>query len=249
MSSDSLPLPKGAPMDVRRSPAESTTFLETLVDQQAFFPSDLPDPVRRLLESGLEVFAERGYHAATTREIAARAGMSPAAVYIHFQAKTDVLYELSQLGHLAVLGQLQAVAAGTPDPVQRIERLVETFTTFHVQHHRMARVVQYEHRVLSGTQYESILQIRREIDAVIRQAVVDGMRAGVLQVEDVSGLVIAIAALSIDVVRWRDIGPPWSAERLARLNSRLVLSMLNAPDGGRPTSDAPVAGEPGPSST
>lgn len=222
-------------------------FAAWLVEDEPLF-HDSPDAVRRLLHAGLEVFAERGFHAATTREIAARANMSPAALYIHFRAKTDLLYTLSRVGHLRVLRQLQETAATTDEPVERIRRLVETFTAFHVRNHRVARVAQYEHRALRGEQYDTILQLRRDIDAVLRGAVTEGVRTGAIQVEDIRGTLVAIASLCIDVVRWYEGGPHWSPERLAALNSRLVLTMLCA----RVTEDrpgsrrepAPAAGAP-----
>lgn len=201
---------------------------EPCLSEATILAGELSAPVRRLLEAGLGVFAERGFHAATTREIAARAGMSPAALYIHFRAKTDVLYSLSRLGHLEVLRQLHDASAATTDPIERIRQLVETFTAFHVHNHRLGRVVQYEHRALASEQYESILELRRQIDGVLRQALVDAMRAGALEIDDVSGVLTAIASLCIDVVRWRETAPRWSAERLASLNGRLVLSMLGA---------------------
>lgn len=209
---------------VRAAPADRAA--EPSTTEAAILAGEQSAPVRRLLEAGLDVFAERGFHAATTREIAARAGMSPAALYIHFRAKTDVLYTLSRLGHVEVLRQLHDTSATTADPIERIRRLVETFTAFHVHNHRLGRVAQYEHRALEGEQYESILELRRKIDGVLRQALVEAMRAGVLEIDDISGVLTAIASLCIDVVRWRETGPRWSAERLSKLNGRLVLSML-----------------------
>ncbi|MGW3416419.1 helix-turn-helix domain-containing protein, partial [Streptomyces sp. NPDC000888] len=49
-----------------------------------------PDAARRLLVAAVEAFAERGYHATTTRDIAGRAGMSPAALYIHYKTKEEL---------------------------------------------------------------------------------------------------------------------------------------------------------------
>jgi AcrR family transcriptional regulator len=46
-----------------------------------------PEAARKLLVAAVEAFAERGYHATTTRDIAGRAGMSPAALYIHYKTK------------------------------------------------------------------------------------------------------------------------------------------------------------------
>jgi tetracycline repressor-like protein len=42
-----------------------------------------PEAARRLLISALDLFARQGLHGTTTRDIAARAGMSPAALFVH----------------------------------------------------------------------------------------------------------------------------------------------------------------------
>lgn len=49
------------------------------------------DTRERLLEAGSAVFAERGFHRATVREIVARAGANLAAVNYHFRGK-EALY-------------------------------------------------------------------------------------------------------------------------------------------------------------
>lgn len=46
---------------------------------------------RRLVECAAEVFADRGYHAATLSEIAARAGLTTGAVYSTFGSKKALL--------------------------------------------------------------------------------------------------------------------------------------------------------------
>jgi TetR/AcrR family transcriptional regulator, regulator of cefoperazone and chloramphenicol sensitivity len=61
----------------------------------------VPDRTRaKLLEAGGEIFAQMGYHAATIREIAQRAGANVAAVNYHFGDKlglyTEVLRESMQ---------------------------------------------------------------------------------------------------------------------------------------------------------
>ena len=58
-----------------------------------------PDAARRLLLAAVEAFAERGYHTTTTRDIAGRAGMSPAALYIHYKTKEELLHRISRIGH------------------------------------------------------------------------------------------------------------------------------------------------------
>ncbi len=47
-----------------------------------------------LLEAAAEVFAEKGFQAASVEEIAARAGFSKGAVYWHFDGKDDLFFAL-----------------------------------------------------------------------------------------------------------------------------------------------------------
>lgn len=53
---------------------------------------------RRLVESAVEVFADRGYHAATLGEIAARAGLTTGAVYSTFGSKKALLLAACSAG-------------------------------------------------------------------------------------------------------------------------------------------------------
>src|SRR5688572_28744803 len=66
---------------------------------------DLPDlpgdhPTRvRILAGGLELFAARGYHATSIRDIAGAATIQSASLYSHFAAKEAILAELVLLAH------------------------------------------------------------------------------------------------------------------------------------------------------
>src|ERR1700736_611736 len=59
--------------------------------------SSVPDPTReKLLEVAEHVFADRGYQAATIREICVRAGANVAAVNYHFGDKLGLYTEVLQ---------------------------------------------------------------------------------------------------------------------------------------------------------
>ena len=104
------------------------------------------DASHRLLLAALECFAARGYHATTTREIAERAGMSPAAVYVHYSSKADLLLQIAIEGHETVLRLLRDRLEGVEEPRERLRVFVETFASWHARHYTVARVCQYELR-------------------------------------------------------------------------------------------------------
>ena len=76
------------------------------------------DTRQRVLAAALEVFAERGYHAATIEEIAERAGMTKGAVYYWFRDKVDLASDLQADLWTTIADEAQRYlepAATTPD--------------------------------------------------------------------------------------------------------------------------------------
>ena len=79
-----------------------------------------PEPARRLLVAGLGLFAAQGFHGTTTRDIAARAGMSPAALYVHYRTKEDMLFRISRIAHEAALAVIPPESSGSGDPAGQL---------------------------------------------------------------------------------------------------------------------------------
>ncbi|NUR96343.1 MAG: TetR/AcrR family transcriptional regulator [Kribbellaceae bacterium] len=160
-----------------------------------------PAAARRLLTGAIDAFAERGYQATTTRDIASRAGMSPAALYVHYPSKERLLFEISLYGHNAALEVLRSAGTG-PTPADRLHSLVAAFTAWHAEHHTIARVVQYELAALSPEHLAEVATIRRAISAQIERVLADGVADGSFTVTDLPGTTLAVLSLSIDVARW-----------------------------------------------
>src|SRR4051794_35182131 len=86
-----------------------------------------PESSRRLLVSALNAFSERGYHAATTRQIGEGADMSPAGVYVHYRSKADLLYEISRVGHAAAVKRVEDALVDVDGPPARLRAFIEAF--------------------------------------------------------------------------------------------------------------------------
>ena len=184
----------------------------------------------------MEAFAERGYHATTTRDIAGRAGMSPAALYIHYKTKEELLHRISRIGHDKAAGHPAHGGAnaraprpsGSPTPCS-------SFVRWHAGRRTTARVVQYELDALGPDARAEIVALRRQSDAEVRGIIEDGVAAGEFDVPDVPGTTLAVLSLCIDVARWFNVdGPPYARR------GRRALRRPRAADGGR-GDDAPAA--------
>src|SRR3954454_1913376 len=152
-----------------------------------------PESARVLLLSALDAFLARGFHAATTSEMAERAGMSPAAVYFHWEAKSDLLFEISRVGHRAVLEIVeQALARASADPVERVHAFVSAFARWHAENHALSRVIQYEFKKLPRGQRRQIVAIRDRFEELMTGELERGVDAGVFDVDDVEGTMLAV---------------------------------------------------------
>ncbi|WP_369212834.1 TetR/AcrR family transcriptional regulator [Streptomyces flavofungini] len=185
-----------------------------------------PDAARRLLVAAVEAFAERGYHATTTRDIAGRAGMSPAALYIHYKTKEELLHRISRIGHDKALAILRTAADGGGTAAERLEAAVRSFVGWHAAHHTTARVVQYELDALGEEHRAEIVALRRRSDAAVRDIINDGVRAGEFDVPDVPGTTLAVLSLCIDVARWFNAAGHRTPDEVGALYADLVLRMV-----------------------
>ncbi|OKJ50524.1 TetR/AcrR family transcriptional regulator [Streptomyces sp. CB02261] len=189
-----------------------------------------PEAARRLLVAAVEAFAERGYHATTTRDIAGRAGMSPAALYIHYKTKEELLHRISRIGHDRALEILTAAAAADADgtAADRLADSVRSFVRWHAERHTTARVVQYELDALGPEHRAEIVELRRRSDAVVRRIINEGVAAGEFDVPDVAGTTVAVLSLCIDVSRWFNTQGRRTPDEVGALYADLVLRMVGA---------------------
>jgi AcrR family transcriptional regulator len=181
----------------------------------------------RLINAAVEAFAEKGFAATTTRDIASRAGMSPAAVYVHHDSKESLLFTVSLEGHRNALDVLNRAAAAGADPVDRIRVMVYEFSLWHAIHSRVGRIVQWEYHALTPEHRAEVAVYRRSIEKTMQDALADGVAHGVLDVPDVPGTAFSLLSLGVDLVRWFEPGGSRSGHELAALHADLAVRMTS----------------------
>jgi AcrR family transcriptional regulator len=92
---------------------------------------------QQILDTAQRLFAELGYDATSLQMIADEMGLTKAAVYYHFRAKSDILHAAMRPG-IQRLEVLLDEAAAIRGRRARIEHLVNGFTDFLVQNRHYA---------------------------------------------------------------------------------------------------------------
>jgi AcrR family transcriptional regulator len=94
-----------------------------------------------ILDSALQVFSSRGYHAASIDEIAQEAGISKALIYEHFPSKKDLHASLLER-HVQQIFEALAQAAAGPEPGEvRLRNGVDAFLEWVETHPRAFRLL------------------------------------------------------------------------------------------------------------
>ena len=182
----------------------------------------------RLLDAAVEAFGAKGFHGTTTRDIAAAAGMSPAAVYVHHRSKEELLHLISRDGHQTTLDLVRTAAGAAGSPTERLASIARDFGRHHAHGHTWARIVNYELEALSPAHREEIRGLRIAIELEVRGVIEEGVAAGAFDVPDVGMATTAVLSLGIDIARWyRDDGS-WTPEALADFYADLALRVVGA---------------------
>jgi AcrR family transcriptional regulator len=100
----------------------------------------------RILQGALDLFSERGFDGASTREIAARAGVTQPLLNYHFSSKddlwraaVDVLFEQLNIALAARADGLRGV-----DELTAVRLLVREFIWFSARHPQLHRIITQE---------------------------------------------------------------------------------------------------------
>lgn len=186
------------------------------------------DTRERLLDAALECFAGKGFHATTTRDISTGAGVSPAALYVHFKSKEDLLYQLSIVGHSRILDRIRRAAATGSTPREKLVAVVRAFVLWQLQTHTRSRVNNHEYGALSPAHRREVSALRRTIEEEMRRLVDAGIASEDFVTKRPDMTAVAILSLGIDTTRWYREDGKWSADEIADHYCDLALGMLGS---------------------
>ena len=172
-----------------------------------------------LLRSAAQVFARKGYHATTMRDLAQASGMSLAGMYHYVQGKEDLLYQIQQRCFAGVLEGAEAALDGHAEPEDRVRAFIRHHLRFFASQPAEMKVLSHEADSLTGKRAEEIRRLKRRY-ADLLQAIV-GVVPGAMSP---SVAAYALFGMMNWTYRWYDTLPRGTRpEQLGRTMARLYL--------------------------
>ena len=190
-----------------------------------------PGTRERLLRAAWEQAVEQG-PSLRLADVAARAGVSRQAVYLHFGDRAKLLLELLAWGDEALkLGDLLARVTEAPTGVQALERMVEVHAAYSPRIDALARILeahQYQDPAVAAALRDRLSFRRAAHRAVIARIAAEGDLASGWTVDAAADLFFAVTLPA----PWRELTGAcgWPAGQYADRMSRFLRRALITPD-------------------
>jgi len=181
-----------------------------------------------ILEAAVELFAQRGYHATSMRDIAAAVEVRAAGIYHWYESKEAILLKLQDAFIIDLRAEVQAGIERQQRPEARMAAAVREHVVFHGLHTREAFVTDSEIRALSPRNRDRLVSRRDEYQELFIGLIEDAVRAGVFTVSEVRIAAYAILLECTGVALWFDPAGPLSLDQVAEIHIELVLGSLGA---------------------
>jgi AcrR family transcriptional regulator len=120
------------------------------------------DKLARILQTAASIFAEKGYHDTSIRDISRATGVSLSGLYYYFRSKEELLYLIQDHCFGTVLDGAQQLVALETEPTRKLRVFIENHLRYFVSNMKEMKVLSHEATSLSG-------DYRRLVNAKKRQ--------------------------------------------------------------------------------
>ena len=115
-----------------------------------------------ILRHATEVFCEKGFAAASIRDISRASGTSLAGLYYYFKSKDHLLFLIQQEAFSTLTTSLEEKLAGVSGPEQAIRTFIENHVEQFVGNPKQAQVLSHESDTLKGPYQAEIAALKKK---------------------------------------------------------------------------------------
>jgi len=177
--------------------------------------------LEHLLARAAKVFAEKGYHSTTMRDLAAASGMSLAGMYYYVRGKEELLALVQERCFARVLAGAEQAMAVAGDPVERLQGFIRHHVTFFAANLAEMKVLSHEANSLTGERHRKVNAIKRRyvdmLERLLKDVAPEEPRA------ERSAAAYALFGMMNWIYNWYDPAGEIDSDRLAGLIARILV--------------------------
>ncbi len=188
------------------------------------------ETLQKILKCSAKIFAEKGFHHTSVRDISRATKMSLSGLYYYFTTKEELLYLIQERCFLTLLQRWEQATAADVDVRARIRAFAENHLSFFLHNMPEMKVMAHEDESLTGEFNEKILVLKRRYVKVIMD-----LMGELHEQEGSQGFDLRLATFTLfGMMNWiytwyqpkRDLALPQLVEQMLRI---YFFGLLNSP--------------------
>ncbi|WP_305093227.1 TetR/AcrR family transcriptional regulator [Prescottella sp. R16] len=180
----------------------------------------MSDKQERILDAARYAFAERGFDATTTRDIASAVGFTQGSLYHHFESREAILVAIVRNFSARMRDAHEVIGAAGGTPLETLDALIRMRTAAGKRFEPEVTILKSWAMLVDSGNFDFLLLDGRKLLKVWERAFTAGVRDGSITMPGSARLVFQC----LGSILWSTHGlPRVSVERLTRYNLETVL--------------------------
>ncbi len=194
-----------------------------------------------ILEHATNVFYEKGYDAASMRDLSRASGTSLAGLYYYFESKERLLYLIQKHTFETVIRNLREKLQLQSDPEERVRMFIQNHLEYFLANRKAMTVLSHEDETLKNGFGAEIASLKREYYKIGIQ-LMDDLRATSGKFAEVNSRIAVLSLFGMVnwIYTWHNPRIDADAADMARQMSQIFLNGVL--QGVRPNEPAPNGG-------
>lgn len=135
--------------------------------------SPYDEKLDHILNAAASVFAAKGYHNASIRDVARESQVSLSGLYYYVQSKEELLYLIQGRAFDTLTERLEMRLEKVEEPRERLRILMENHLTYFLDNMPEMKVLSHEADSLNGEYHSCVHAKKRRLVAIAREVVQD----------------------------------------------------------------------------
>jgi TetR/AcrR family transcriptional regulator, cholesterol catabolism regulator len=179
------------------------------------------EKLQLILKASAKIFAEKGFHHTSVRDIARATKMSLSGLYYYFTTKEELLYLIQERCFVTLLQRWEQAADPQVDVRARIRAFAENHLSFFLHNMPEMKVMAHEDESLTGDFQDKILVLKRRYVKVIMDLIGELQGQGGGKAIDLRVATFALFGMMNWIHTWyqakRDLPFPQLIEQMLRI--------------------------------
>jgi AcrR family transcriptional regulator len=184
--------------------------------------------LEQILAVVANVFADKGFHPTTMRDLSRATGMSLAGLYHYISGKDELLYLLQKRCFQRVTAGAEETVRQGHTPEERLERFIRHHLSFFARHMSEMKVLSHEANSLSGARLADINALKRRYFEMLRLLIAE-VEADRPPPHDPQVEAYALFGMMNWIYNWYNPSGQLSPDALAQRFAQLFLFGLTTP--------------------